>query len=156
MRGKAFTFIEMLLVLIVVGMLTVLSLDGFRYARDSHRVDSLIQELTLLRTAIMSYREMHGKLPEIEESELSSDNFNALKHFWYPFRPENSKIIEGGVWWGKITADAETSFLAVKKGCDYVSFDMDILQKKMQKLCCVEDRGLVCAGGTYFYFLAPY
>ena len=148
MKGKAFTFIEILLVLIVVGTLTTLGLSGFKHSRDAHRVDTLLQELTVLRTAILAYKEMHGKLPEIEESELSSDNFNALKPFWYPFHPESSKILEGGKWWGML--HGEQSYLAVKQCDSYVTFDTDILDKKMQKLCYVDDTG------THFYILASY
>ena len=146
MKRNAFTFLEILIVLIIVGALTIISLGGFKYTRDTHQVDSLIQELTLLRTAILSYKEMHGSLPQIEESALSSDNFNALKPFWYPFKPENSKILEDGEWWGKI-GDEMTTFLAVKHGGSYFSFDTDILEKKFQKLCCINDTG------SLFYIL---
>lgn len=150
MKKSGFTFIEMLLVIIVVGTLAALSLGGFKYARDSHRVDSLIQELTLLRTAILSYKEAHGSLPEIAEADLSSDAFNALKPFWYPFHPENSKVIEGGRWVGKFESGAMNTFLALKKGNEYVDFDFELLKKKMQKLCCVGP------DGVYFYILAPW
>lgn len=140
----------MLLVIIVVGILTALSLGGFKYTQDSHRVDSLIQELTLLRTAILSYKEVHGNLPEIAEADLSSNTFDTLRPFWYPFRPENSKILEGGKWWGKFDGDEETSFLAVKKDGAYVAFDIKLLRKKLQGLCYVDP------SGTYFYFLKAY
>ena len=150
MKKNGFTFLEMLVVLFIVGMLTILTLGGFKHTRAAHRVDSCLQELTLLRTAILSYKEVHGNLPEIETSALSSDNFNALKPFWYPFHPENSKIIEGSSWWGKIGSDSATSFLAVKQGDDYVSFDAELLAKKMQGLCRVDNTG------TYFYIFEPY
>ena len=150
MRKNAFTFIEILLVLILVGVLTSLGLGGFKHSRDAHRVDSLLQELAVLRTAIISYKEMHGKLPHILESELTSANFNALKNFWYPFKPGNSKILEGGSWWGKIDANDANTFLAVKRDCQYFSFDVDILEKKIQGFCCYD------VTGTYFYILMPY
>ena len=148
MKKKAFTFVEILIVVLIVGMLTISGLGGFKHSRDSHQVDSLLQELVLLRTAILSYRETYGSLPEIEMSALASNNFDALKPFWYPFRPEDSKIIEGGEWWGMLCDDQ--SYLAVKKCHDYLSFDVDILSKKMQELCCVD------ATRTCFYFLMPY
>ena len=150
MRRKAFTFIEILLVLIVVGVLTSLSLSGFKRSRDAHRVDSLLQELSILRTAILSYREVYGNLPEIEESALSSNNFNSLKPFWNPFHPESSKVLEGGCWWGKIGANAEDTFLAIKQCGQYFPFEVDLLEKKIQGLCCYD------ATGAYFYILEPY
>ena len=150
MKKSAFTFIEILLVLILVGTLTIMGLGGFKHSRATHQVDSCLQELTVLRTAILSYREIHGKLPVIEESALASNSFNTLKNFWYPFKPGNSKIFEGSSWWGKIDADDANTFLAIKKDCQYFSFDVGILEKKIQGLCCYDDTG------TYFYILEPY
>ena len=149
MKKSAFTILELLIVLFIVGMLTISGLSGFKHSRDSHRVDSLLQELAVLRTAILSYKEMHGKLPEIAESALTSDSFSTLKNFWYPFKPGNSKILEGGSWWGKIDANDANTFLAVKKDGEYVSFEVSILEKKYQNFCCYD------ATGTYFYILKP-
>lgn len=150
MKKNGFTLLEILTVLFIVGSLTILGLRGFQHTRASHQVDSLIQELTLLRTAIMSYKESHGRLPTIEESALSCSNFDALRPFWYPFHPENSKVIEGGEWWGKFDSDEDSSFLAIKKDCEYVAFDVDILKKKLQKLCRIHP------SGNYFYILSPW
>ena len=136
--------------MVIIGTLTILGLGGFKHTRDAHQVDSLIQELTLLRTAILSYKEMHGSLPQIEESALSSDNFNALKSFWYPFKPENSKILEDGEWWGKIGDNKYEIRIFLKKGNDKIAFNMDLLKKKMQKLCRVSP------SGVYFYILDEY
>ena len=132
MKKNAFTFIEILVVLFIVGTLTILGLSGFKHSRDSHRVDSLLQELSLLRTAILSYKEVHGHLPPIELSALACDNFNALKPFWYPFKPENSKILEGGAWWGMLCGDL--SFVAVKQDCSFISFEADINLHKQGSL----------------------
>ena len=147
MKKNAFTLIEILFVLIIIGSLSSWGVNSFRRARNDHRIDSLLQELTVLRTAILSYKEMYGSLPIVEESALSSDSFNALRHFWYPFRPENSKIFEGGSWWGKLGANAENTFLAVKKDCQYFHFEVDVLKSKNTGFCCFDDTG------TYFYIL---
>lgn len=138
-------------IVFIIGMLTVLGHISFKRTRDSHQVDSLIQELTVLRTAILSYKELHGKLPVIAtEVALSSACFNALKPFWYPFRPENSKVLEGGEWVGKLATSDTQTYLAIKKDGAYVEFNVDLLKKKLQKLCGIEP------SGTKFYILKPW
>lgn len=149
MKKNAFTLLEILVVLFIIGTLTISGLKGFKHTRAAHQVESLMQELTLLRTAILAYKEVHGSLPTISESALSSNNFSAIKPFWYPFKPDASKIVEGSKWWGKIGTDAQT-FLALKKGNSYFSFDMGIIEKKFGNLCCVNNTG------TQFYILTPY
>ena len=114
MQKNGFTFTEILIVLVLVGTLAGLGVNGFKHARAAHRIDSLLQELTLLRTAILSYKETYGCLPKITEGELSSSSFNVLKPFWYPFHPENSKVIKGGKWHGQINSNPNDSFLYLK------------------------------------------
>lgn len=144
MPKKGFTFAEILVVLTLIGIVSVFGIRGFKHARDAHRVDSLLQELALLRTAILSYKETYGSLTEIAENELSSSSFDKLKPFWYPFRPENSKVIEGGKWYGQIGSNVA---LCLKQKENYVAFDISLLKKKIQKL------GDVRYDGTYFYIL---
>ena len=150
MGRKGFTFIEILVVVVIVGSLTSLGIKGFKHSRDSHQVDSLLQELTLLRTSILAYKEMHGKLPEIEFSELSSANFDALKPFWHPFNPGSSKIVKGGKWLGEIGADENTTYIVLRKGDDNVAFNMALLKGKIQGVCRVSP------SGVYFYILDSY
>ena len=148
MKKYGFTIIEIMGIVFIIGMLTLLGYGRFKRARESHRIDTLIQELTVLRTAILSYKELHGKLPVIAtEVALSSSCFNALKPFWYPFRPENSKVLECGEWVGKLDNNEDNSYLAIKKDGVRVAFNFELLEKKMQKLCCVDD------SGTYFHIL---
>lgn len=135
----------------IIGILTVLGHSGFKRAREAHQVDSLIQELTVLRTAILAYKELHGQLPVIStETALSSASFDALKPFWYPFRPENSKVIEGGVWVGKLDTSTAQTYLAIKKNNTRVAFNVELLKKKLQKLCCINP------SGSEFYILEPW
>lgn len=138
MPKKGFTLLEILVVLFIVGALTIFSVGGLHRARKAHQLDCALQELVLLRTAILSYKERYGSfLTKSWKGDLSSNAFDKLKPFWYPFRPENSKAVKNGRWYGEF--DDKSFFLTLKSGSVYVKFDDDLLEKKIKGFCAYEN-----------------
>ncbi len=77
MPKKGFTLLEILIVLFIVGALTIFSVGGLHRARKAHQLDCALQELVLLRTAILSYKERYGSfLTKSEQGDLSSPTFD--------------------------------------------------------------------------------
>ena len=150
MPKKGFTLLEILVVLFIVGALTIFSVGGLHRARKAHQLDCALQELVLLRTAILSYKERYGSfLTKSGEGDLSSHAFDKLKPFWYPFRPENSKAVKNGTWYGKFDNKANSFFLTLKSDGVDVKFDDDLLEKKIKGFCAYENVN----DGTKFYIL---
>ena len=65
-RRTAFTLIELLIVLVILGILAAIIVPSFAGATDSSRHSSIVSQLRHIRTAISMYHTEHnGKLPEI-------------------------------------------------------------------------------------------
>ena len=135
---KGFTFIEIMCVTICLCILIGFGVNGFKNVRARHMVESTLQELSVLRTAFLAYHEKNGTLPNIDFAALDSENFSPLKPFWYPFRPESSKVIEGGKWYGKVDKGQGSIYLELKKGENCVPMPMDMLTEKAQAFCRID------------------
>lgn len=145
MKNKAFTFIELLLVIICIGILVTGAGFSFKHAKASHMADTLIQEIVILRTAIGTYYESRGTLPELS-GKLST--FEEVKAFWKPFNPDSSNVLPNTYWRGKFSADLDqvelqlyqyviTNGKRVNSGTPVVfsQVELNALQKKIASIC---------------------
>lgn len=105
---KAFTLLEITVVLFIVSAIAIGFIRNFREAQRSHRTNTLLQEMMILRNAFLSYYESKGNLPNIALASLSDDSFADLKPYWYPFNPTASKVIERKTSWFGSTSTTET------------------------------------------------
>lgn len=62
-RSKSFSFVEILIVFVILGILAALVVPQFSNAADAGRGSALANELRSLRTQIMIYRSHHGGVP---------------------------------------------------------------------------------------------
>lgn len=150
MKHKGFTFIELLLVIICIAVLVTGAGFSFKRAKISHMADTFVQEVVILKTAIETYYESRGTLPQPDEGQnigkLSS--CGKLKNLWKPFNPDASNILANTCWYGNISANLNDVYLQLyryeikdSKRTDTVKpvifSDTEIvaLQKKMESVC---------------------
>ena len=149
MKHKGFTFIELLLVVICIAVLVTGAGFSFKRAKTSHMADTFVQELVILKTAIETYYEAHGSLPELGKVKLSSCEI--LKPFWKPFNPDASNVLADACWYGNISPDLNKVYLQLyryeiqnKKRTSRTNLvvfseaEMKGLQKKMESICKFE------------------
>lgn len=137
MKRNGFTFIELLLVIICIGVLVSGAGFSFKRAKISHLADTFVQELIILKTAIETYYESFGSLPEVS-GKLSS--FNALKNFWKPFNPDVSNIFPDAYWCGVISNELDKVYLqlyrsSTDKTAVFSDAEVAALKKKMDSVC---------------------
>lgn len=145
MKRKGFTFIELLLVVICIGVLVTGAGFSFKRAKASHMADTFVQELVILKTAIETYYELRGTLPECE-GRLSS--FTVLKNFWKPFNPDVSNSLSDTCWYGNISPNLNDVYLQLyryeiqgskrtnnTKPVIFSEAEVSALQKKMESIC---------------------
>lgn len=146
MKRKGFTFIELLLVILCIAVLVTGAGFSFKRAKTSHMADTFAQEVVILKTAIETYYESRGTLPEFGKIKLSS--CEALKHFWKPFNPDSSNILANICWYGNISADLNDVYLQLYRyeiqdgkrigtptSVEFSPEEIKILQKKMESIC---------------------
>lgn len=96
---RGFTFIELLLVLICISILTCIVGYNYSHVRDSHLADTFLHEVTILKSALQGYWEVHRTFPDISElTDLTDSQFEAIAPFWYPFHPNNSNVAKDSRW----------------------------------------------------------
>ncbi len=145
MKRKGFTFIELLLVIICIAVLVTGAGFSFKRAKIAHMADTFVQEVVILKTAIETYYELRGTLPE-SSGKLSS--FEKLKNFWKPFNPDFSNIFPNAYWYGNISAKLNHVYLQlyhykIKDGkqtniptpVEFSSAEIKVLQEKMESIC---------------------
>ncbi len=137
---KGYTFLELLICLIVVGILVSLAGFVFKNAKCSHKVDTFIQELTILRNAFAGYYEAQGSFEaDIENTALTDSAFNSYRPYWYPFVPSQSKVVEGAYWCAKIDQNNPKSSyvqLHINNRCASLnSKEIELLKKKLKGVC---------------------
>lgn len=146
MKHKGFTFIELLLVVICIAVLVTGAGFSFKRAKTSHMADTFVQELVILKTAIETYYESHGSLPELGNVKLSS--CEKLKKLWKPFNPDASNVLADTCWYGNISAELNDVYLQLYRyeiqdekrtgNTTLVVFseaEVKVLQKKMESIC---------------------
>ncbi len=101
---KAFTFIEITIVLFIVSAISIGFIQNFKKVQRSHRTSTLIQEMMILRNAFMTYYEVNGGFEDISLASLSDDAFVKLKSYWYPFNVTSSNVIEHKSFWSASTS----------------------------------------------------
>ena len=101
---KAFTLLEITVVLFIVSAITIGFIQNFVKAQRSHKTNTLLQEMMILRNGFLAYYESKGSFPEIALASLSDDSFADIKPYWYPFNPEASKVVEHKTSWSGSTS----------------------------------------------------
>ena len=140
MKRNGFTFIELLLVVLCIAILVTGAGFSFKRAKTSHMSDTFVQELVILKTAIETYYETYGTLPNAS-GKLAS--FVELKNFWKPFNPDASNVFPDACWYGNISSNLDEVYLqlyryATKDSAKPVVFsvaEVKALQKKMESIC---------------------
>jgi len=64
-RSRAFTLIEILIVITILGILAAIVIPRFTTASDSARTNALRSEMQNLRKIITLFKEEHGRLPNL-------------------------------------------------------------------------------------------
>ena len=145
MKRNGFTFIELLLVIICIAVLVTGAGFSFKRAKTSHMADTFAQEVVILKTAIETYYESRGTLPELE-GKLSS--FASLKSFWKPFNPDFSNVLSNTCWYGNISSELDNVYLqlyryeiqdgkrtGVATPVNFSEAEIKALQRKMESIC---------------------
>lgn len=113
---KGFTIIEVFLALSLTSILVVMSARGFLRAKAASRADIFVQEASLIRGAILRYKEVYGSLPTLDCKLLnkkSDEPGSTFYAFLYPFNPERSGI-KGFYWFIHLEADNSKNYLELK------------------------------------------
>ncbi len=155
MKHKGFTFIELLLVIICIAVLVTGAGFSFKRAKTSHMADTFVQELVILKTAIETYYESRGSLPETGKIRLSSCEI--LKPFWKPFNSDASNVLADTCWYGNISADLNEVYLQLyryeiqdskrtnnTKLVIFSESEVKVLQKKMESICKFDKEQNAC------------
>lgn len=112
-------------------------IKNFRKAQRSHRTNTLIQEMMILRNAFFAYYEAKGSFTDIDLKSLSDDSFADLKPYWYPFNPGASKVIEHKTSWSAATSTTvENTYLRLVSSEDLSLSQAEILAM-LHNLCKV-------------------
>ena len=151
MKHKGFTFIELLLVILCIAVLVTGAGFSFKRAKTSHMADTFAQEVVILKTAIETYYESRGTLPQPDsanEGLAKLSSYEKLKNFWKPFNPDASNVLANTCWYGNISEDLNTVYLQLYRyeiqdgkrtnvTTPVVFSDAEIvaLQKKMESVC---------------------
>lgn len=101
---KGFTFIEITVVLFIISAISIGFIQNLRKAQRSHRTNTMIQEMMVLRNAFFAYYESKGGFEDIALTDLSDASFAKLKPYWYPFNAAESKVIEHKTSWKAATS----------------------------------------------------
>ena len=134
---KAFTLLEITVVLFIVSAMTIGIIKNFRKAQRSHRTNTLIQEMMILRNAFFAYYESKGSFSNIDFKSLSDSSFANLKPYWYPFNPSASKVIEHKTSWSAATSTTvENTYLRLVSSED-LSLSQDEILAMLRNLCKV-------------------
>lgn len=80
-KFKAFTLVELLIVIVIIGILMSALLPRLQGAQDLARDTARQTALSQLQTAIMSYRSLKGKWPSMESTGTSSLTWLVSKWF---------------------------------------------------------------------------
>ena len=64
-RSRAFTLVEILIVVMILGILAAIVIPRFTTASDSARTNALRSEMQNLRKIVALYKEQHGRLPNL-------------------------------------------------------------------------------------------
>lgn len=95
MKKKGFTFVEILMVLIVVGILFVGTAVGFNKAWQNNRVDTCEAELREMVTAFKSYITDYGTItvnPSMDYETVIDEVVNTLNKKYLPYDVEKTGV----------------------------------------------------------------
>lgn len=146
-KAQAFTFVEILIAVICVGMIVSMGGLSFKKAREAHQVDTFVQELLLLRSAFLGYYEMHQCMPKyLTHVSLEHEPFRDIKPFWYPFHSNSSQVVKNGQWWGGFEGndlDKVYIYLRTEGGSKFVRFttaQMNAIRNKINNAFLISER----------------
>ena len=145
MNKKGFSLIEVCLALFCISILTSTCVFSIRFLKKSHRINTFVQELTLLRNAFVTYKEIYGTLPSISRNKLSDKSFEAIQPYWHPFNPDNSNL--GGTWLGESSNNLDDVYLmwtndpTAESTSPVTSIDFDVVFQKINQMFEVDSEG---------------
>lgn len=96
---KAFSLIEMLVVIIIIGMLLSILLPAYLQSRESAKKRRRESEIEMLKGALISYRSEYGRWPcddpgnDLEPRTYSNDNWKVLDYLTNTAPDKNSRGI---------------------------------------------------------------
>lgn len=155
---RGFTFIELLLVLICISILTCTVGFNYNRVRDSHLADTFLHEVTILRNALQGYWEVHRTFPPgvSELTDLTDSQFDAIALFWRPFHPDNSNVAKDSRWCCLLNSTDLTQ-VELQLQRDGACFPLSEQQiEKIQKKCSTSFSFEVDSTGHHCYiFKAP-
>ena len=133
-------------VLIIVSTMTIICVATIKKTQQSRKMNTLIQEMMILRNAFMAYYEADGNFPDIELASLSDDTFSQLKPYWYPFNPSNSNVMEGKSSWAASTSTTVKDTYLRLNTTEDLGLQQDDISTTTHNLCkvVVGDDGTTC------------
>ena len=111
MPAKAFTLIELLIVVAIIAILAAIAVPNFLEAQTRAKVSRVVNDMRTMKTAIESYRVDNNKYPREHRSDLYGDErFNGQDTYSIPWRGLSTPIAYvTNAWIDDIFVDMETA-----------------------------------------------